>query len=86
MKLTSDDVLDYANDILDAKRHLEHALADAKRMLKRADLPEPHDRFELAWSMADAIESDISLAGDVGLAISDVVEAMEALADELPND
>jgi hypothetical protein len=36
--------------------------------------------------MADAIQSDLSPAGDVGLAISDLIEALEALADELPND
>jgi hypothetical protein len=86
MKLISDDVLDCVFYLNNMKRMLEQELMEAKDLLGREGLPEPHDRFKLAWSMADAIQSDLSPAGDVGLAISDLIEALEALADELPND
>jgi hypothetical protein len=86
MKLISDDVLTCVFYLNDMKRMLEQELMEAKDLLSREDLPEPHDRFKLAWSIADAIKSDLGHAGDVGLAISDLTKALEALADELPDE
>jgi hypothetical protein len=86
MKLTSDDALYALNQVIDAANLLEISLSNAKRLLERDDLPEPHDRFDDAVDAADNAEADISIAGDVGQRISVVVDALEELADELPDE
>ena len=86
MKIISDDVLTCAYYLREARLRLEQELMEVKDLLGLEDLPAPPDRFKLAWSMADALQSDVSLAGDVGLTIADIVEALECLAEELPND
>ena len=86
MKLTSDDAYYALSQIVDAANWLEISLNNAKRLLEREDLPGPHERFERAADAADAAEADLSIAGDVGQRISTVVDTLEELGDELPND
>ena len=86
MKLTSDDARYALNQVVDAANLLEISLSNAKRILNRVDLPEPHDRFDEAMDAADMAESDISMHGVVGEQITAVVQTLEQLAKELPND
>ena len=86
MKLTSDDALDAMNAIITAKNWLEDSLKEARRLLQREDLPEPHMRFDLVADAADAAEAELSATGDVGIYISEVINVLETLVDELPHD
>ena len=86
MKLTSDDAYYALNQVIDAANWLEISLSNAKRLLEREDLPGPHERFDLAADAADAAEADLSIAGDVGQRIQLVVDTLEKLGDELPNE
>lgn len=86
MKTTSDDAYYALNQVLDAANLLEISLRNAKRILESEDLPEPHDRFDRAADAADTAEADVSMAGDVGLCISTVVDTLEELGEELSND
>lgn len=85
-KLFKYDALYALNQVIDAANLLEISLSNAKRLLEREDLPEPHDRFDRAIDAADAAEADISIAGDVGQYISTVVDTLEDLADELEDE
>lgn len=86
MKLTSDDAYYALNQVIDAANLLEISLSNAKRLLESEGLPGPHERFDLAADAADGVEADLSIAGDVGQRIQLVVDTLEELGDELPNE
>lgn len=86
MKLTSDDARYALNQVVDAANLLEISLIRAKRLLEREDLPKPYDRFDAAAECAEYAESEIAMAGDVGRCINKVVDTLEELSKELPNE
>ena len=85
-KTTRDDALYALSQVSDAAHLLVISLDKAKRLLEREDLPKPWERFDAAAEAADNASSDIDMCGDVGERIQIVIDTLEELADELPDD
>ena len=78
MKLTSDDAYDVLAMLLQARRDQEHALKEAIRMLGQVK----KDPYPEALGAAEYAVEDVVIQEQIQC----VIDAIEMLADELPND
>lgn len=84
MKIDKDEVYYTLSQVLDAAQLLETSVQRAKRIFESDDCPAPHERFDGAAEAADWFLGDMSIAGDAGIRLQQVVDTLEELGEELP--
>ena len=80
------DVRDVIRDMVIAAADLEVALAAADTMLQSDHAPKPWDQWEDAVDAVQRAMGDISEAGDFGMALDTVEDALDKFRDQLPEE
>lgn len=81
-----DDARDVIRDITTAAADLEMALAAADTMLQSDHAPKPWDQWDAAVDAVQGAMCDISRAGDFGMALDAVEDALDKFRDQLPEE
>ncbi len=81
-----DDARDLIRDMMTAAADLEVALAAADKMLQSEHAPKPWDQWDRAVEAVQDAMCDISAAGDFGMALDAVENALDKLRDQLPEE
>ncbi len=81
-----DDARDLIRDMMTAAADLEVALAAADKMLQSDHAPKPWDQWKGAVDAVQSAMGNISNAGDFGMALDAVEDALDKLRDQLPEE